>query len=163
MNSKLKRRRTYNERLVKTCRSYTIQEAARLLGAHENTVRCWIVEGLPIIRKPRPAIILGRELRPFLKDRKKAKKCPSGKGEIFCVRCRCARTPAGLMADYEPKTATSGDLIGLCPVCDALMYRRVNYARLGEVRGELDVRQPEARKHIDESDQPSVNCDFKRA
>lgn len=163
MNPKFKRRRTYDERLVKTCRSYTIQEAAKLLGAHENTIRCWIGEGLPIIRKPRPAIILGRELRPFLKKRKKSRKRPCGIGEIFCVRCRCARTPAALMADYVPTTATSGNLIGLCPVCNALMYRRVNYARLGEVCGELDVRQPEARKHIDESVQPSVTCDFKRA
>lgn len=156
------RSRRWNERLVKTCRSYTVEQAATLLGVHKNTVRGWIRDGLPSIPTPRPAIILGRELAPFLKQLRDARKCQCANGQIYCLRCRCARTPAGLMADYLPISATGGNLVGICEVCEALMYRRVNYTRLAEVGGELEVQQTERLEHVDESDQPSVNSDFKR-
>jgi hypothetical protein len=46
------------------------------------------------------------------------------------------------MADYLPMTATGGNLVGLGPVCDTLIYRRVSLATLGEAMGNLDVPTP---------------------
>lgn len=66
------------------------------------------------------------------------------------------------MADYLPLTATSGNLVGICPVCDSMIYRRVSYARLEEVQGNLAVRLSGALEDIDESSKPSVNSDIKR-
>ena len=40
------------------------------------------------------------------------------------------------------------------------MYRRVSLARIEEVRGELDIKLPEALPHINESDDASVNSDL---
>lgn len=65
------------------------------------------------------------------------------------------------MVDYQPLTATSGNLIGLCPKCGATMYRRVNIARLHEVAGKLDVQFMPAQKHKDESGPFSVNSNFR--
>jgi hypothetical protein len=58
--------------------------------------------------------------------------------------CRAPKAPAGDMADYEPVTATLGNLIGVCSDCEAMMYRRVSLARLGQVRGKLDITRPQA-------------------
>jgi hypothetical protein len=38
--------------------------------------------------------------------------------------------------------ATLGNLVGICPECEAMMYRRVNLARLEQVRGKLDIAMP---------------------
>jgi hypothetical protein len=152
--------RARGHRLVKIHRSYSVEEAAKVLRVHKNTVREWLRCGLPAIDEHRPLVILGRELASFLDRRRRANKRPCAQGQIYCVRCRCPQYPAGGMADYLPLTATGGNLVGMCPTCDTLMYRRVNLAKLGAVRGILDVQLPEAMQHIDESHSPSVNSDF---
>lgn len=155
-------RHSVNARLVKIHRSYSVDEAARALAVHKNTVRDWIARGLPTIDRQRPTLILGRDLAEFLARRRSANKHPCAPGEIYCVRCRRPQPPAGGMADFEPVAATSGNLIGICPVCNALMYRRISLAKLDAVKGNLDVRLPQVTRHLDESHEPSVNHDFKR-
>lgn len=151
-----------NYRLVKTHRNYTVDEAARLLGVHRNTVRNWPEQGLERLDDGRPMLFLGRTLREFLKARReKAKqKCPPG--HLYCVRCRSPRVPALGMLDYAPYTDTIGNLTGICPDCSALMNRRVSVQKLASARGELAVRFPDARRRISETDVASVNCDLKR-
>lgn len=155
-------RRTPNPRLVKRHRSYTVEEAARLLGVHKNSIREWIRRGLPVVDHCRPCLILGRDLVAFLEQRRRQNKRPCLPGQIYCVRCRQPQFPAGGMADYQAVTPATGNLVGLCPACDGLIYRRVSLTRLQQDRGDLDVRLAQAARHIDESDSPSVNCDFKR-
>ena len=149
-----------NPRLAKIHRNYTVEEAARVYGVHRNTVREWIKRGLPTTDDRRPKLILGAGLVTFLCERRARNKRTCAAGEIYCVRCREPRSPAGNMADYQPETAMLGSLIAICSVCDALIYRRVNLARLGEVRGKLDITLPQALPHIDESDDLSVNSDL---
>lgn len=154
--------RKHNHRLVKIHRNYTVEEAAELLGVHKNTIREWIRRGLETIDERRPMLILGHVLTDYLIKRRKANKRPCKAGEIYCVRCRCPQNPAGGMADYQPLTPTSGNLIGLCPACDTIIYRRTNYARLVEASGQLNVRLPKAQQHIDDSCPSSVNSDFNK-
>lgn len=149
-----------NPRLAKIHRSYTVEEAARLFGVHRNTVREWIRRGLQTVDRQRPTLILGRELAAYLKARRDSNRRPCQAGELYCMRCRVPRIPFGLMADYLPVTATSGNLIGLCPACDLLMYRRVSKAKLDAVKGPLEVRPAQAGPHIVETPQPSVNSDI---
>ena len=68
--------------------------------------------------------------------------------------------PAGDMADYEPITGSLGNLIAICPDCEAMMYRRVNLTKLEQIRGHLDITMPQALQHIVESNPPTVNSDF---
>jgi len=132
--------RKLNHRLAKIHRTYTVEEVARRWGVHRNTVRQWVKLGLRTIDGKRPMLIHGRELAEFLQARRQQNKRKCRPGEIYCVRCRAPRVPAGNMADYEPQTDVLGSLIGICPSCDCVIYRRVNVTRLEEVRGELDVR-----------------------
>ena len=150
-----------NPRLAKIHRSYTVEEVAVLFGIHRQTVRRWIKAGLPAIDDRRPTLILGRHLVTFLGNRRQQKKQRCKPGEIYCVRCRQPRSPAGDIADYEPQTATLGNLIGLCPDCDTLIYRRINVTILDEVRGNLSITTLEPEEHINEKNHPSVNSHFR--
>jgi hypothetical protein len=150
-----------NPRLAKIHRNYTVEEVATLFGVHRNTVRQWVKQGLPTNDDRRPMLILGADLVVFLRARRMKNKRPCQPGEIYCVRCRAPRASAGNMADYQPVTATLGNLIAMCLVCESLMYRRVSLTRLEEVRGKLDVTLPQAPRHIDESAEPFVNSDLR--
>ncbi|CAN5474829.1 hypothetical protein BH11PSE7_BH11PSE7_00110 [soil metagenome] len=149
-----------NPRLVKIHRSYTVEETAAVCSVHRNTVRQWIKTGLPTLDNRRPVLMQGGDLRAFLEGRRNQNKRPCLPGQMYCLRCRTPQHPAGDMADYEALTATQGNLVGICPSCDLIMNRRVNFAKLLEVAGNLNVTLPHALLHIDERTKPCVNSDL---
>lgn len=151
-----------NPRLAKIHRNYTVEEAARLFGVHRNTVREWLKRGLPTSDDRRPLLILGSDLVEFIRARRTKNKRTCQPGEIYCVRCRAPKAPAGDMADYQPVTEALGNLIAICPECEAMMYRRVSLDKLAQVRGNLDITMPQAPAHIGERIQPSVNSDLRQ-
>ena len=57
-----RRNRRPDRRRVKALRSYTIDEVARTLEIHRNTVRHWIKAGLPVIDGKRPILMLGADI-----------------------------------------------------------------------------------------------------
>src|SRR5258706_11795835 len=127
-----------NPRLVKTHRTYSVEEIARLFDVHKNTVRIWLKDGLSAIDEHRPTLVLGEELARFLQERRKNAKQSCGPGRIYCVACRAPKSPAGGMADCIVMNTTGGNLCGICPDCERLIYRRVNLARIDAVRGQLE-------------------------
>jgi len=131
-----------NPRLVKIHRSYTVEEIARLLGKHKNTVRNWIKDGLATIDDKRPTLILGLDLAAFIKQRRAKNKQSCKPGELYCVRCRAPKFPAGDMAEYSPVTEKFGNLIAICPDCDSIMNRRISLARIVEIFGNMDITFP---------------------
>ena len=85
-----------NRRAIKQHYSYTSEEAARVLGVSKGTVRRWMKDGLPCLTDQRPFLILGTDLRDFLKYRNRPRQtCQLN--ECFCFRCQreagvcCAR------------------------------------------------------------------------
>jgi hypothetical protein len=105
-------------------------------------------------------LILGRDLAGFLQARRAKNKRPCAPGELYCVRCRGPQKAAGGMADCRPSTATLGNLIAICPVCENLIYRRVSLAKLEPIRRVLKVTMQQALPRIDESPRPSVSSAF---
>jgi hypothetical protein len=154
------RKRHPNYRRVKSHRSYSVEEIAILLTTHKNTVRAWVKGGLPISDDKRPMLILGCELAAFLQERRARNKKTCKPGEIYCVRCRSPKCPAGDMADYAPITEKLGNLKAICPDCHCIINRRVSIAKLAQVRGKMDILFPQALRHIGESNQPIVNSDL---
>jgi len=151
-----------NPRLVKIHRSYTVEEVARLLGKHKNTVRNWVKDGLTTIDDKRPMLILGHDLVAFIKKRRAKNKQSCKPGELYCVRCRAPKLPAGDMAEYSPITEKFGNLIAICPDCDSIMNRRVSLARIGEVCGNMDISFPKELRHIVKRTKPSINSDLRK-
>jgi Helix-turn-helix domain len=154
------RKRHPNHRRVKIHRNYTVEEIARLFGSHKNTVRRWVKDGLPTCNDKRPVLILGCDLAAFLQARRAKKKQPCRPGEIYCVGCHAPKFPAGDMTDYQPVTEKFGNLTAICPDCNSIMNRRVSLAKLGQVRGKLDITFPQALQLLSESNQPTVNSDL---
>ena len=153
------RRRRPNPRHVKIHRSYTVEEAACLLGAHKNTIRHWLKSGLPAIDDRRPTLVHGRDLRAFLELRRRKAKRPCPPGHLYCLRCRSPKRPAGRMTDYLPMTPISGNLRAICPECEALMHRRIGIAQLDVVQADLDIAFPHGDPRIRESARSCVDCD----
>ena len=82
-----------------------------------------------------------------------------GPGRIYCIACRAPKVPAGKMADCSPVGPQAGNLCGICPDCDRLIYRRVNLAKIDAIRGDLDITIQEPDPRIRESVALSVNSD----
>lgn len=137
-----------NHRLVKLHRNYTVEEVAMVLGAHKNTVRHWLKNGLDAIDQRRPVLILGMVLVAFLKHRRQSGKRPCKPGEIYCLRCREPRRPSDNLVHYRSLIADRGDLVGNCSACAAALYRRTSMANLAQAAGDLQVRMPQAGEHI---------------
>ena len=62
--------------------------------------------------------------------------------------------------DCWPVTDKIGHLQALCPDCECTMNRRASMAKLAEIRGKLDITFTEAPRHVNESNEPSVNSDL---
>lgn len=157
------KKRLHNPNLAKIHRSYTVEEVASLYDVFKGTVRAWIKAGLQTLNDKRPMLILGSDLAAFHQARRMKNKQKCKPGEIYCVRCRAPKEPAGDMADYRIVTEKIGNLEAICPDCDKIMNRRVSLAKLVQVRGKIDITLPQALQHIVESNQPTVNSDLKRS
>lgn len=157
------KKRHPNYRHVKIHRNYTVEDIADLFGIHKNTVRNWLKSGLVTIDTSRPMLIHGEVLADYLKIKRAKNKQKCKSGEMYCVRCRAPKSPALGMTEYKPTTATMGNLIAICPTCGSIMNRRASIAKLGQIRGEMDITIPQALQHIVDSNQPSVNSNLKRS
>jgi hypothetical protein len=150
-----------NHRRVKSLRSYTVEEIAGLFGIHKNTVRNWVKNGLTPIDSKRPILILGSDLVTFLQARRAKRKQKCRPGELYCVHCRIPKSPAGDMAEYSPVTEKVGNLIAICPTCNAIMNQRVSLAKIGLISCEIDITFPKQLQHIIKSTNPTVNSDLR--
>lgn len=139
-----------DRRKVKRHHSYTVDEAARTVGAARGTVRRWLDKGLPAIRDRKPFLILGDDLAAYMAGRARPKRsCPPG--TCYCVKCREPRRPAGNMAEFMPINAHSGNLRALCPDCGSLMHRRTSASQLAAIRAILDVAIVECQQRLNDS------------
>jgi hypothetical protein len=145
---------------VKVHRNYSVEEIAELFGTHKNTVRNWHKNGLATIDDKRPMLFHGKILAAYLQAKRIKHKQPCKPGEIYCIRCRAPKVPAGDMAEYQPITATVGNLLAICPDCELMMNRRISHSKLDQFRRQMDITLPQALQHIVESNQPTVNSDL---
>ncbi len=144
-------RRRVNARLVKIHRVYAVDEAARALDVHKNTVRRWIEQGLRALASKRPTLILGRDLRAFLDARNQRARRPCGPGTIYCCKCREPRRPALGMVDFIPHSATGGNLKALCEQCGTMMHQRI-------ARSAISLKMPGIEVHVAGADARLTVC-----
>jgi hypothetical protein len=154
--------RRINPRLIKLHRPYSVEEVARTLGVHKNSVRGWIKGGLTTVDRSRPVLILGHELRSYLESKRKSAKRPCPPGTLYCFKCRLPRAPAMGMVEAICQNATTGNLSAICEVCGTMMHRRARLDAIGTIMPNLDVQIREAEPRIYEHPAPSLNCDNRK-
>jgi hypothetical protein len=152
-------RTRFNPQRVKIHFSYTVEDIARMLGVHKNTVRAWLKAGLEAIDDRRPVMVQGRVLRAFLERKRTVNRSRCPPGTLYCVKCRAPRPPALGMVDFIPLRPSSGYLRALCETCATLMHLAANRARLGALMPNLEVRITEPDARLMGSGAPSLNCD----
>lgn len=139
-----------NWRRLKTHRTYSIEDLARNLEVHEHTIRNWTRRGLLTVDGKRPYLFRGGVVIDFLRTRRSQAKRRMRIGEIYCIGCRQPKNPAGGMAELTPLTETTGNLCGICPDCERLIYRRVNTAILASTWDMLTVTVRQAQIRMGE-------------
>lgn len=153
-------RQRINPRAIKLHRTYSIEEAARVLGVHKNSVRGWRRQGLAPIDSSRPVLFLGDDIRVFLEERRVSRKRPCRPGTLYCFRCREPRVPALGMVDFTPINAHTGDLTALCVVCETQMHRRARHDALAAIMPNLTVQIAKGPSRFNGEQMPSLNCDI---
>ncbi len=123
-----------NSRAIRAARTYTIEEAAIVLSVSVGTVRAWVKAGLPIMSKARPYLILGDALRSFLDARRSSGKARLQPDQLYCLRCKAGRRPAGLLVDVFPKNPKTARLFGFCEVCGGNCNRMISLSQIDEIR-----------------------------
>ncbi|GLI98424.1 hypothetical protein Sbs19_22420 [Sphingobium sp. BS19] len=151
--------RRINPRLIKLHRSYSVEEAALVLGTHKNSIRNWIKNGLPTVDRSRPVLMLGHELRDYLERKRKEAKRPCPPGMLYCLKCRQPRAPAMGMIEATRQNADTGNLSAICETCGSMMHRRTRLDAIATIMPNLDVQIREASPRICECASPSLNCD----
>jgi transposase-like protein len=149
-----------NAGLIKIHRSYSIEETARTLGVHKNTVANWLKNGLRSIDDRRPVLVQGLVLRTFLQERRSRQKKRCAIGELYCLKCRAPKSPSGEKAIYIPLSSSGGNLKGRCSDCLSIVCRRVSIARLHEFSAVLTISYRQAQPRINERSAPCLKCEL---
>ena len=130
----------YNPNLVKINRSYSVNDVSVLLDVSKATVRRWIAFGLPAITDMRPILILGYDLKEYLKQNRAKNKKRLSPTEMFCCRCRAPKRPALHLVTYLPNNEENGRLIGLCPTCETKMNKFSSLTAAKALQAEFEVQ-----------------------
>jgi hypothetical protein len=151
--------RRISSRHIRGLLTYSVAEAARVTGAHRNTIRHWLQSGLATIDSRKPILIRGTALKAFIDSRRARRRQPYGPGRIYCLRCREPKRPAFDEIEYEADNGKLGRLIGLCPDCGIIILRRTSALRVREAAGDLKVRFRPQVERLCESNHASLNCE----
>ena len=86
-------------------------------------MRAWIKQGLPALTEKRPYLILGWQLKAFLKAREAQRKLPRTEGVFFCLKCKSRRNAAFGLTEHVITADGKPILRGFCEVCETLCIR----------------------------------------
>ena len=163
-----KRKRKYNPNLVRARHSYTFSEIAEVYQIHPRTVQSWRKQGLKIIDEvSKPYLVIGEEIKGFLKEKAKKRKHPLQIGEFFCPRCRLPRKslPDKLSIEITDrklgKTHRQAIIKGVCEVCSCRLFLFSSDREIQKL-AKPNMIQTEHKTTIIGSGDSSVNADIKR-
>lgn len=138
----------YNPNKCKINRNYSISEIAILYDVHKSTVKGWLRRGLKRIDNQRPYIILGRDLKQYIKDLRGLNKRSCELGEIYCMKCRVPRTPEQGSTFFETENSRYGRIKASCNVCHSSMNRYFRLVDLALLQRHFAVILPLQQKRL---------------
>ena len=91
------------------------------MNVSEKTCLRWIANGLPIVHGgKRPILMLGSDIKDFLRSKDSKKKIKLKRSEFYCLTCKAART-----AKRGTIKKLAKQKIGICRVCSGKMSRTI--------------------------------------
>ena len=135
-----KKKRKYNTNLIKETLNYSIHDIASLFRIHRGTVRQWIKEGLPLIDNHKPFLVLGSDLKEFLKKRQGNRKTKCNANELYCCKCRKPRTSWDNLVDLKILNERRLLIMGICSQCDTKTNKLSSLKNLDEIKEIFDVQ-----------------------
>lgn len=101
--------------------SYRIDEIVEKFGINQKTCLRWIAEGLATVPgQKKPILILGSDLKLFIRQKNSKKKVTLKRHEFYCFRCKVPRR------GKRGTITKSGDTRrGNCSVCNGKMTRKI--------------------------------------
>ena len=161
-----KRKRRYDARIFRSRRAYSFSEIAEILGTHIRTVQRWKGEGLKVHDdETKPFLVMGHDLRDFLKARSRSRKRPLQPGEFYCPRCRKqTRSVADrIEADFTGKPLGQVYkqvlLRGVCEKCGQSLLLFSSDKKLADLR-KIGLTLTERRLALNGNNHSSVNADM---
>ncbi len=120
-------------RRIRPSKTYSLPEIAVALDRNIATVRRWVRDGLPTLDRQRPLLVLGSELKAWLKAKWSARKQACQSGEIFCFKCRKPRKPRPGSVCIIPNNEKTVSIKAECDVCGTRMTQVGSRARVAEI------------------------------
>lgn len=151
----------YNPNKCKINRNYSVNETTVLYEVHKSTVNTWFKKGLKRIDNQRPYIILGSDLKQFIKDLRTINKRPCELGEIYCMKCRKPRVPVKKSTIFEAESTRYGRIKGTCNVCHSAMNRYFRLADLDMLQRYFTESLPLQQKRLSSLFNSPVNTSLK--
>ena len=162
----MRKKRTYNIRLIRARRCYTMSEISFLLNVHIRTVQSWRKQGMaPIDPNDKPLLLQGIEIKRFVHKKQKERKHRLKENEFFCPRCKVPRTslPEGIRIEDTNKRIGRSDVLvlvrGICDTCDCKLSR---FSTRNKVKSSFWHRMVEqVQTGLREDSSTTLNTDFK--
>lgn len=162
----MKRNRRHNYHRIKANDSYTLKEIAEKLKVHVRTVQQWRKCGMKTIDdNSKPYLVLGTELKRFLKEQRQIRKVSLNQNEFYCTKCRCAREsiPNQVSILYTNKIVGKNQklvhILGLCNKCGSKMYRFSTETKMEELNKSMLIPNL-CDLILIENDDSSLNTDI---
>lgn len=137
----VKKKRKYNPNLIKGKSTYSAKQLAERLKIHLRTIQGWRKQGLADCGKDGNSyLMLGEEIRRFLKEKKQKSKYPLKTGEFFCPKCR---NPRKSLADKISviitnkklgKTSKQAFIKGVCEICNTSLMLFSSDKKINELQ-----------------------------
>jgi len=162
-----KKKKSYNLRLIKSKRLYTLKEISELYQIHIRTAQEWRKMGLKSLDdKTSPILIYGMDLRNFLKYRQDKRKQSLGTDEFYCTKCKKPRKSIPDYIDFVNTNKRLGNnsmqirIKGKCEVCNSILNRFSSTQKVKNFQ-KKDVKKPEQMKLLYGTESCSINTDLK--
>lgn len=111
----------FNPQKISKHMSYTPEGLANTLEIDKKTCLRWIDEGLPIVPgSKKPILILGSDIKNFIRARNSKKKVKLQRHEFYCLRCKAPRRAKRGTIERAGDTKR-----GLCSVCNGKVVRKI--------------------------------------
>jgi len=127
--------KNFKHRGIHTKETYTVEEAAGVVGSCARTIRNWVWSGdLPVVSQNRPILILGADLKAAVIIKKKPRTRLQDLTDFFCMTCKEARPGRDGTISCEASEGSPSVAYARCSICDGRCSRRLSASQLDELR-----------------------------